>query len=112
MTLYELLTLQASLLAIGVSTVSLVRGRKLGYMQEQLAKISAELAQRQIESYDVASREKTTPQLGIHISNMGGSSYFVITNSGQGSAFDTDLDLIDSQESPLSRRLSYFHVLS
>lgn len=52
MTLYETLTLLASLLALVVSTVSLVRGRKLGQVQEDLAKITSELARRQIDSLD------------------------------------------------------------
>lgn len=101
MTLYEALTLLASLLALVVSTVSLVRGRKLGQVQEDLARITSELARRQIDSLDLATLEKAVPQLGIHITRLSKSSYFIITNTGQGSAFDVDLELIDCSDNPL-----------
>jgi hypothetical protein len=101
MTLYETLTLLASLLALVVSTVSLVRGRKLGQVQEDLARISSELARRQIDSLDLATLEKAVPQLGVHITTLARSSYFIITNTGQGSAFNVDLELIDCSDNPL-----------
>lgn len=101
MTIYETLTLLASLLALVVSTVSLVRGRKLGQVQEDLAKITSELARRQIDSLDFAQQEKAVPQLGVHITALAKSSFFIITNAGQGSAFNVDLELIDCSDKPL-----------
>jgi len=101
MTLYEVLTLFAALLAIVVSTVSLVRGRKIGAMQEELTRISAELAQRQLESINLENLQRSAPQLGLHMTKIGSTGYFVITNTGQGSAFNVDLELIDCTDNPL-----------
>lgn len=101
MTEFELLTLLVSVVAVVSSTVSLVRGRKLGQMQEELTRISAELAKRQIESHDQAVLERKLPQLGIHISKLGEASHFVITNVGQGGALGLNLELIDCDDNPL-----------
>jgi hypothetical protein len=101
MTLYETLTLLMSLLALAVSTVSLVRGRKLGQVQEDLANITSELALRQIDSLEIAKQEKAVPLLGVHITSLAKTSYFIIANTGQGSAFDVDLELIDCPDNPL-----------
>ncbi len=101
MTMYELLTLLASIVAVVISAVSLVRTRKLAAEQLELARVTAELSRLQIKEISEQDALKTKPQLNVAITKIGNSSNFIISNTGQGSAFDLNMELIDCQDSPL-----------
>lgn len=109
MTLYELLTLLASIVAIVISAVSLVRTRKLAAEQLELEQITAELSRLQIKSIEEQEYLKTKPQLNVAITNLGNSSHFIVSNTGKGSAYKVNLELIDCQDNPLTSEIN--HIL-
>lgn len=106
MTLYELLTLLASIIAIFISAVSLARTRKLAAEQLELQQITAELSKLQIKSIEEQENLKTKPQLNVAITNLGNSSYFIISNTGKGSAYKVNLELVDCQDNPLTSEVN------
>jgi len=108
-TLYELLTLLASIIAIVISAVSLVRTRKLAAEQLELERITAELSRLQIKSIEEQEHLKTKPQLNVAITKLGSSSHFIVANTGKGSAYKVNLDLIDCQDNPLTSEIH--HIL-
>lgn len=114
MTLYEFLTLMASVIALVVSAVSLVRSRKVAENQlkltaEQLKleRVTAELSRLQIQHFAEQDALKTKPLLNVAITKTGTSDHFVIANRGQGSAFDLDMELVDCLDSPLASDASH-----
>lgn len=109
MTLYELLTLLASVIAIVISAVSLVRTRKLAAEQLELERITAELSKLQIKNIEEQEHLKTKPQLNVAITKLGNSSHFVVANTGKGSAYKVNLELVDCQENPLTSEI--LHIL-
>lgn len=102
MTLYEMLTLFASIIAIVISAASLVRTRKLAAEQLELERITAELSRLQIKSIEEEENLKTKPQLNVAITKLGSSSHFIISNTGKGSAYMVCLELIDCKDNPLT----------
>jgi hypothetical protein len=108
-TLYELLTLLASVIAIVISAVSLVRTRKLAAEQLELERITAELSKLQIKNIEEQEHLKTKPQLNVAITKLGNSSHFVVANTGKGSAYKVNLELVDCQENPLTSEI--LHIL-
>ncbi|WKW33925.1 hypothetical protein KIH13_09450 [Pseudomonas viridiflava] len=109
MTPYELLTLSVSVVAIIISTVTLVRTRKLASEQLALERITAELSGLQIKNLEENEKLKTKPQLNVAITKLGGSNYFIVSNTGRGSAFNVDFELIDCLASPLGSDVN--HIL-
>lgn len=101
MTPYELLTLLASVIAVIISAVSLVRTRKLAAEQLELERITAELSRLQIKSLEEQEVLKTKPQLNVAITKIGNSTNFIISNTGKGSAYDVNLELVDCPDNPL-----------
>lgn len=101
MSYYELVTLSVSLLAVIISTVSLVRARRLGEEQLKLEKITAELSAHQIKEIEERALLKDKPKIKVRLAKMGGGSEFVIANAGQGNAYDIGFELIDCDDSPL-----------
>ncbi len=102
MTAYELLTLLASVIAVIISAVSLVRTRKLAAEQLALERITAELSRLQIKSFEEQEVLKTKPQLNVAITKIGSSTNFIISNTGKGSAYDVDLEIVDCPDNPLT----------
>ncbi|QYM67282.1 hypothetical protein K1X80_19990 [Pseudomonas sp. So3.2b] len=98
---YEDLTLLVSLLAIVISTVSLVRARRLGEEQLKLEKITAELSAYQIKEIEERALLKDRPAIKVRLSKLGNRSEFVVANAGQGSAYDINFELVDCSDSPL-----------
>ncbi|MCE6976203.1 hypothetical protein EI534_01895 [Pseudomonas frederiksbergensis] len=101
MSLFETLTLLISVLAIVVSTVSLVRTRKISEEQLKLEKVTAELSARQIQEIEEQKSLKNKASMHVRINKLGDGSEFVIANNGQGSAYDVDFELIDCDHNPL-----------
>lgn len=101
MSSYESLSLLVSLLAIVISTVSLVRSRKLGEEQLKLERITAELSAYQIKEIEERELLKDKPKIGLRLSKLGDTSEFVIANTGQGSAYDIGFELLDCKDNPL-----------
>lgn len=109
MTHYELLTLSASVIAIIISAVSLIRTRKLAAEQLELERITAELSRLQIKSIEEQEYLKTKPQLNVAITKLGNSSHFIVANMGKGSAYKVNFELIDCQDNPLTNEIQ--HIL-
>lgn len=109
MTLHELLTLLVSIVAIVVSAVSLVRTRKLAAEQLELERITAELSRLQIKSMEEQEDLKTKPQLNVAITKLGNASHFIVANTGRGSAYKVNFELIDCQDNPLTSEVR--HIL-
>lgn len=109
MTLYELLTLLASIVAIVISAVSLVRTRKLAAEQFELEKITAELSRLQIKGIEEQESQKTQPHLNVAITRLGNSTHFIISNTGKGIAYKVNLELVDCEDNPLTGQVD--HVL-
>ncbi len=101
MSKFEVLSLIISILAVGISTVSLVRTRKLAKEQLELEKITAELSRLQIESIAEEKINKTKPKFNVSLTKMGKSYNFYISNTGQGSAYNLNFELVDCEDSPL-----------
>ena len=113
MTSYEFLTLVTAIVALIVSTISLIRSRKLAedqlkLVEEQLKleQVTAELSRLQIKIIAEQDSLKTKPLLNVAITKTGTSSYFVIANRGQGSALDLDMELVDCLENPLMNEVN------
>lgn len=126
MSTYDILTLITSILAIAVSTTSLVRSRTVAAEQGRLAReqlnlaaeqfelnkklaeeqlkineVTAQLTSYQLKEIEEQERLKTTPNLNVRFSKLGNRSDLVIANTGQGSAYNVDVELIDCKDSPL-----------
>jgi len=101
MSLFETLTLLISVLAIVVSTVSLVRTRKISEEQLKLERITAELSAHQIKEIEEQKSLKNKAGMNVRINKLGDVSEFVIANNGQGSAYDVDFELVDCDDNPL-----------
>ncbi|MCP4987535.1 MAG: hypothetical protein GY928_16210 [Colwellia sp.] len=101
MSKFEIISTLISLLAIVISSVSLVRTRKLAKEQLELEKVTAELSQLQIENLAEEKANKNKPNFNVTLSKLGKSYYFYISNTGQGSAFNLNFELIDCEDSPL-----------
>ncbi|MDO6775611.1 MULTISPECIES: hypothetical protein [unclassified Shewanella] len=101
MSKYEIISSLVSLLAIVVSSVSLIRTRKLAKEQLELERVTAELSKLQIESIELEKADKIKPKFNVSLTKLGKSYSFYISNTGQGSAFDVRFELVDCENSPL-----------
>lgn len=101
MSLFEILTLLISVLAIIVSAVSLVRTRKISEEQLRLERITAELSAYQIQEIEEQKVLKDKASMHVRINKLGDSSEFVVANNGQGSAYDVNFELIGCDDNPL-----------
>lgn len=99
---YEILPLLVSVIAVVISTVSLVRTRKLAKEQLELERVTAELSRLQIQNLEEDRASKTKPNFNVTLSKLGNSSFFYISNTGAGTAYDVNFDLIDCDDSPLT----------
>lgn len=106
MSSFETLTLLVSLLAVIISTISLVRTRKLAKEQLELERVTAELSRLQIQSLEEDRESKTKPKFNVTLSKLGKSSFFYISNTGQGTAYEVNFELVDCEDSPLTSDLS------
>ena len=102
MSKFEILSLIISTLAVVISCVSLVRTRKLAKEQLELERVTAELSRLQIESIAEEKSDKTKPKFNVNLTKFGKSYNFYISNTGQGSAYNVEFELIDCNDSPLS----------
>ncbi|WP_286739690.1 hypothetical protein [Psychrobacter sp. UBA3068] len=101
MSKFEVLSLIISILAAIISTISLVRTRELAKEQLELEKVTAELSRLQIESITEQKTEKTKPKFNVSLTKLGKTYNFYISNTGQGSAYNVNFELIDCEDSPL-----------
>ncbi|MEZ8594043.1 hypothetical protein BCU22_010035 [Vibrio cyclitrophicus] len=101
MSQYEFLTLVTSLLAIVVSLISLVRTRKIAQEQLELERVTAELSKVQLRNLEEENKAKNLPKFNVTIQRLGKNSFFYITNTGQGTAYNLNLELVNCPENPL-----------
>lgn len=90
---YSLLGLLASILAVVVSVVALVRSRKTEQAQEQLHAITTELRKAQLAILDTARSESSRATISGHLLDLGNANYFEFTNEGRAAAFNVTLDI-------------------
>ncbi|MDO2950417.1 hypothetical protein M8828_18870, partial [Aeromonas simiae] len=102
MSKFEILSLLISTLAAVISCVSLVRTRKLAKEQLELERVTAELSRLQIESIAEEKADKTKQKFNVNLTKLGNPYSFYISNTGQGSAYNVDFELIDCNDRPLS----------
>jgi len=102
MSKFEILSLLISALAVIISTMSLMRTRKLAKEQLELERVTAELSRLQIESLAEEKSNKTKPKFNVNLTKLGKSYNFYISNTGQGSAYNVNFELIGCEDSPLS----------
>jgi len=69
--------------------------------QLELEKITAQLSQLQIDKLAEEKANKNKPNFNVTLSKLGKSYYFYISNTGQGTAFDLNFELIDCKDIPL-----------
>lgn len=101
MSQFEIISTLVSVLAIIISSISLVRTRKLAKEQLELEKITANLSQLQIENLAEEKANKNKPNFNVTLSKLGKSYYFYISNTGQGSAYNVKFELVNCEDSPL-----------
>jgi hypothetical protein len=99
---YELLILLTSLLAVVVSFVSLVRTRKVALEQLALERVTAELSKMQMKNIKEENDAKNQPKFNVTIQRIGKSSHFYVSNTGQGTAYNVNFELVDCSDSPLT----------
>lgn len=87
MTGYEWVSLGISSVALVVAILSWLKSNKL--------------AKLQIQELEEKKRLKDKPKLNVAISKLGKSSYFVVANTGGGSAYQLNVSLIDCNDNPL-----------
>lgn len=104
---YEVISTLVSVLAIIVSTISLIRTRKLAKEQIELEKVTAKLSELQIEGIEQEKAERNKPKFNVSLTKLGKSHYFYITNTGQGTAYDVNFELIDCDDSPLTNDVNH-----
>lgn len=101
MSAFEVLSLVTSILAVVLSTISLMRTRELAKEQLELEKVTAELSKLQIESITEQKTNQTKPKFNVSLTKLGKAYNFYISNTGQGSAYNVNFELIDCEDSPL-----------
>lgn len=101
MSKFEVLSLIISILAVMISTLSLIRTRELAKEQLELEKVTAELSRLQIEGITEQKTNKTKPKFNVSLTKLGKAYNFYISNTGQGSAYNVNFELIDCEDSPL-----------
>lgn len=101
MSKFEVLSLIISIIAAIISTISLVRTRELAKEQLELEKVTAELSRLQIESITEQKTDKTKPKFNVSLTKLGKTYNFYISNTGQGSAYNVNFELIHCEDSPL-----------
>lgn len=101
MSKYETLSILVSILAVVVSLVSLTRTRKIAKEQLELEKVTAKLSRLQIESLNEEKSNKEKPSFNVSLTKLGKTDYCYVSNTGQGSAYNVNFELIDCEDSPL-----------
>lgn len=98
---YEILTILISLLAVTVSVISLVRTRKTEQKQQEHQEIINKLSLLQIKNIEEENKAKTKPIFQVTLSKDVKDYFFYIENTGEGSAYDVNFELVDCPENPL-----------
>ena len=94
MTIYEILTLLISILAAIVSTVSLVRTRKIAAQQIELEKVTAALSKKQLEKIIESEEEASTAFIEVSLHSYGTNNQLVITNTGGAEAKNISIKIL------------------
>jgi hypothetical protein len=90
---FGLLGLLASVLAVVVSTVALIRSRRTEAAQEELHAITKDLRRVQLEILGAAVSESSQARITGHLRVLGNESYFEFSNEGQAAAYEVNLDI-------------------
>lgn len=90
-----------SIIAVIISTVALVRSRKIAQEQLRLEKITAELSKKQLELLQIEEISKTKPKLNVTVQPLGKNHCFYITNTGNVDIYHLNFEIINDQDKPL-----------
>ncbi|MCH8879577.1 MAG: hypothetical protein IID34_06795 [Planctomycetes bacterium] len=114
MTQYEIISSLIAILAVWISTVSLMRARKVQARQLEFEAVTAALAKRQLELIEKEENTQDQARVTADLVKVGKADYrFVITNEGSAVASDVTFDIDPaSSDNPLmenqcQRKLPY-----
>ena len=93
----EWISLYIALLAVIISTISLIRTGKLGREQLKLQRISAKLTERELELIERSEIEKDLPKISVEMLKYDTSYKFLVKNIGSGTAFNLRFDIIETK---------------
>jgi len=94
MTRYEILTLLVSAVAVIISTVSLVRTRKIAAQQLDLEKITADLSKKQLEKIIESEEEAEKASIELELLSLGVKNELQIINSGMAEAKNVSIKVL------------------
>ena len=100
---YEVLGILVAIVAVIISTVSLVRTGKLQRQQIRLNELTEELSKKQLEIMAKGELANQQTHVEVALNKIGSSWQFLLTNMGTAVARNVNLELIDCPDSPLVR---------
>lgn len=98
MTKYEFITLCVSVLAVVVSTISLIRTRKTADQQLHLEKITSELSKKQLEQILETEKQAEKAFIDLELYSVGSNNELSITNTSHAVAQDIQLKFIGEHD--------------
>jgi hypothetical protein len=103
MSQFEILTLVVSCLAVILSVHTLREQRKLQREANELQRVTAELAKRQIEQLQAQEAARNRTSLAVDLYKQGNSHRLRVSNVGNADALDIriELEVPQGSESPL-----------
>ena len=102
MTKYEILTLAVSLLAVIVSTISLVRTRRIAAQQLDLEKITAELSKKQLEKIIESEEDALKASVEVVLHSSGDNNELLICNNGRAEAKNVSIKVLGDYDPTVS----------
>lgn len=83
---YEIISILASLLAVVVASISLVRARKVNDKQIEMQKVISELSGKQLELIKSKEMALSVASIDVDLVDYESNYHFIITNNGGSSA--------------------------
>lgn len=101
MEIKDILTNGIAIIALLVSIFSILQSRRTAKEQLKLQKSASKLAEKQLEILKKEENNKSLPRLNVTIQKQGNNHYFYITNRGNVTIYNLNLELIDCSDNPL-----------
>lgn len=98
----EVISSLVSIVAVIISLVALIRGRKISQKLIELEEVHAQLSRKQLEEYEKLEVESLRAALSVSLDVEGGSGKFFVENKGPALAKDIYFSLTeDGDHNPL-----------
>lgn len=101
MEIKDILTNGIAIIALLVSIFSILQSRRTAKEQLKLQKSASKLAEKQLEILKKEENNKSLPRLNVTIQKQGNSHCFYITNTGNVTVYNLNLEFINSPDNPL-----------